>query len=218
MRLSTIEDKLQRAVERFQNRQDSVDGAEAFRPVAERCHPILQRYFRRKQLPQDVVDDLTQDTLLRLYRKVDDYAFRGPFLAYMYQIARSIFHKWLRKSKTRPTTLSIDTPIDDEDGPSFDLEDPQDLPDHHALRLELAARVRELVKQLPPQRRACIELFYFQELAYKDIADRLGATSGAVGANINFAKRQLKKALETRGFGPEGDARPRDRDNATEER
>lgn len=158
---------------------------------------MLRKYFGKKRMPPAALEDLVQDTLIRIFEALDGYEGRGSFLGWVHVIALNQYNGWLRRhirEQNRVVSLAGD---DDDDGPApptLVLDDPS--PEDGSLLDEYRREVRRRVQLLPPRRRACIELYFFQELSYEDIALRLGITVGAVGANLNFAKRQLRREWE----------------------
>ena len=81
--------------------------------------------------------------------------------------------------------------------------EPQELPDSAAVapgerleQQELAALVREAVRDLPPRLREAISLFYFEGYSVEDAARFLDIPSGTVKRRLHDGRKQLQTAAE----------------------
>ncbi|MCG8455877.1 MAG: sigma-70 family RNA polymerase sigma factor, partial [Holophagales bacterium] len=76
--------------------RETGDREVAFRQVFEAYFGPLQRFFRRKGFSREEALDLTQETLLGIYKGWSTYRGESSFRVWMYQVARRIFLKRLR--------------------------------------------------------------------------------------------------------------------------
>jgi RNA polymerase sigma-70 factor (ECF subfamily) len=74
---------------------------------------------------------------------------------------------------------------------------------------EVAKRVRAALAQLPREQRQVIELHWFEELSFAEIAGVVAASAGAVRVRAHRGYVKLRELL-----GPDGDRLPRDRGEA----
>ncbi len=58
--------------------------------------------------------------------------------------------------------------------------------------------LEEAIKELNPEQRACIELFFIQQQCYQEVADNTGYTMKQVKSYIQNGKRNLKNILVKR--------------------
>jgi len=185
--------RLETAVRSFQKGDDP---DKSFRTIFDHCYPAVTRYFAKKRVPFEECHDLAQNTLIHVYDNLKEFRFECPFMAWVWRIAYHDFLKWWRQRRQVETHQSLD---DSDAGTSREiraLEDPSPSADERVDREKLMRLIRDSIRLLPTRKRLCLELFYLQERPYKEIADILGITTGAVGAHINFARKQLKKDLE----------------------
>ena len=71
--------------------------------------------------------------------------------------------------------------------------------------LELGERNAQLeaaLRELPEEHRATVMLFYGQELGSKEVAAVLGCTDQQVRSRLSYARRKLRKALESQEASP----------------
>src|SRR5213593_2916440 len=76
------------------------------------------------------------------------------------------------------------------------LPDPSAVtPEEGAAARQLGQRLEVLVAELPPKQRAALLLSRMDGLAYRDVAEALGSTEGAVKALLFRATQTLKRGL-----------------------
>jgi len=68
-------------------------------------------------------------------------------------------------------------------------------PEEDAIAGELQEQLRHAVTQLPQQEAAVFCLRYFEDLSYKQIAESLQVTSGAVATALHKARAKLEVLL-----------------------
>lgn len=186
-------DRLERAVAHYQQ------GVEREREaifIDGYCRPRLERYFLKRRVRPPAHEDLTQQTLDQTFLSLDGGRFRGdgPFLAYVYTTARNVLSRWREKQEKERGWVSLEDGEDPIDPP----EDERPTPEDEAVDASVKASVRAALAGLSPRRRACVELRFFQDLPYREIASILGITVGAVGAHLDQARDQLKKLIGDR--------------------
>ncbi len=64
---------------------------------------------------------------------------------------------------------------------------------------EMDRRLQECLEKLREHQRACVELFYFKELCYREISDSLKLDIKKVKSYIQNGKRNLKLCIEAQG-------------------
>ncbi len=134
----------------------------------------------------DDARDCTQETFLRVYRKVGEFRAEAAFSTWLYRVTVNTCVGHLRK---RPKS----TPASLED------ENVREIPDNGpevwaSLTREVdEALVREVVAELPPDYRVVIVLRYFQNLSYEEMVGVLGYTMAQVKVKLHRARRAFAK-------------------------
>lgn len=164
------------------------------RKLFDDLYGVLRRFLEGKRLPAADLEDTLQNAIIKILDNLHRWEGRGPFLAYCYRITGNQVNLWWRRRK-QDELFGSTIEADDEEGGPLELPSTAPGPEDDFIDQEISRHLRNAVRQLPPQRRLCLELRLFQDLSYREIAAVLGITVGAVGANINFAKRQLKKVM-----------------------
>lgn len=161
--------------------------ADALRPLIERYQAALRALLSRALGASPDVDDLAQETWMRVVRSAHRYDPEQRFSAWLFAIAWNLVRdRWARTPRT----------VDDAE-----LEE---LPSTHAsaedaaVASDEARRVRKLVEELPERLSEAIFLRYFEELSEKEMAERLGVPLGTVKSRIHNGLRRLHDELHGR--------------------
>lgn len=147
--------------------------------------------------PQDA-DDLTIEAFGKAFRNLRQYTPDYAFSTWLFKIASNNCIDWIRKQKKK--TFSIDNPIGTDDGDEMTIElksdglDPEDI----AIREQKNAIMREVVDKLKPRYKTLVELRYYKEYSYEEIAEELDLPLGTVKAQLFRAREFLLNLMEDR--------------------
>lgn len=162
--------------------------AGAFEALYARHRGPLYRYFAR-QAARASVDDLFQETWLRVIRAKVEYRHDASFRAYLYKIAHSVLVDHYRREghPSRPAPAEVLDPEDPRDGPDAEY-------DAGALR---AAFVTAL-GTLPAEQREAFLLHEEAGLTLEQIATVVGTGRETVKSRLRYAVSRLRQALGDR--------------------
>lgn len=157
---------------------------EAWDLLVEKHCPMVRRFFRFK-FPAEAVDDLTQETFLRLEKKRASEKELENFKAFLMGIARHVGHEQIRRRKRDPG-LSLDEvcAIDLDPRPSTLL----------VKKLEQALLLEGL-RRLSIAHQIVLELFYWEDMTAPEIALVLDENENTIRSRINRAREQLRELL-----------------------
>jgi RNA polymerase sigma factor (sigma-70 family) len=151
----------------------------------QRWNRNLLRFLGRRVREAVDVEDLAQETYLRLLRSPDLREVRNPE-AYLIRVASHVVAEW-RQSQPPP---GVSTPLDD------DLFVDERTPDFEVERRILQQRLDEALKTLSPMMRAVLLLRLRDGRAYKDIAQALGITDRQVKRHLARGYDRLRRSLD----------------------
>jgi RNA polymerase sigma factor (sigma-70 family) len=137
--------------------------------------------------PSDA-EDLTIEAFGKAFKSIKQYAPNFAFSTWLFKIATNNCIDFMRKKKSAPFTF--ETPGDDHDDPSHNIQcgnlDPEEtLINHQKMKM-----MKDIVSKLKPRYRKLIELRYFKEYSYDEIAQELDLPIGTVKAQL-FRARDL---------------------------
>ena len=140
--------------------------------------------------------DLTQEAFTKAFTKLPSYEPRYAFSTWLFKIATNNCIDYIRKK--RLVTLSIDETIKEDSDQQFSYNIRATTPDPEQ-RLVTAQRsklMRALIGQLSTKYRQMIEMRFYQELSYDEIATELNIPLGTVKAQLFRAKEMLHNQLK----------------------
>ena len=134
-------------------------------------------------------EDLTIEAFGKAFRNLSQYAPEYAFSTWLFRIASNNCIDFLRKK--RAITIPIDTTSENNEGYSGIVIQATDLnPEEHMIKNQKAEELMEIVQQLKPRYRQLIELRYFKEFSYDEIAQHMQLPLGTVKAQL-FRAREL---------------------------
>jgi len=151
-------------------------------------------YFMLLKMVNNKIDaeDLTIEAFGKAFKNIDLYTPNFAFSTWLFKIATNNCIDYLRKKKMEKKTVSIDKE-EVEDGfyePQINLmaEDPD--PEEVMIMRQKEVLLKSIVQKLNLRYRRLIELRYFDELSYLEIANELKIPVGTVKARL-FRSREL---------------------------
>jgi RNA polymerase sigma-70 factor (ECF subfamily) len=147
---------------------------------------------------RDDADDLTIEAFGKAFRKLPTYAPNYAFSTWLFKIAINNCIDHIRKKRLQ--TLSMDETIkpDSEREFSHNIPDYEPDPEQAMMHEEKLSHVRHLVEKMNVKYRTMIELRYYEELSYEEIAQELSLPLGTVKAQLFRAKELLYQQLQTK--------------------
>jgi RNA polymerase sigma-70 factor, ECF subfamily len=143
-------------------------------------------------------EEVVQDALLTVVRKIDTFRGESAFGSWLYRIVANAAYQKLRGRQSRQRELSLDEvlPYFDESGchvsPMVDWSPRTDDP---ALQVELRAALTSAIDDLPATYRAALILRDVEGRSTRQIAETLGLSLPAVKTRVHRARLFLRKRL-----------------------
>lgn len=156
--------------------------SDAYRPLVDRYHQGLIRYVYAFVLDEDVAQDIAQEAFIDAYRHLGTYDNRYAFSTWLYRIARN---RALRQTKYAKRRTEFNEATADERETTAEQLD----------RALTAQRVQTAVASLKPDYRSAIQLYYWEDKSYEDIAVLLDTPVNTVRTWLRRAKEELRSEL-----------------------
>ena len=139
---------------------------------------------------KDDADDLTIEAFGKAFKRLDQYTPNFAFSTWLFKIATNNCIDFIRKKKNN--TFSIDKPFENEEGGEMGMTLRSDFldPEEKMQKKEKINMMHDVVDKLKPRYRQLVEMRYFEELSYEEIAEKLELPLGTVKAQL-FRAREL---------------------------
>lgn len=174
--------------------------ADAFAGLVERHQERLLRLCERLLGDVEEARDATQDVLLKAYRKAAEVEPRGQVYTWLYRIAvNHCLNKLRRRKLVRFLRFGASGGPDGEEPLSYEPADETPGPEEAMAARRRWAATRKAIDRLPENQRAVLVLVRFEGMAYKQVAEVLGITEGAVESRLFRAMRRLEGAQDSPG-------------------
>jgi len=172
----------------------AVDGDEkAFAELMNRYRDsIYYMLLKMVNNPSDA-DDLTIEAFGKAFKNIHLYTPNYAFSTWLFRIATNNCIDFIRKKKSAPT--AIEQQQDEQDDPAAHLQSDMPGPEEEMMQKQKIRHLIHVVSQLKPKYRRLIELRYYKEYSYEEIANELNLPLGTVKAQIFRAKELLYNIL-----------------------
>jgi len=140
-----------------------------------------------------VVEDIAQETFVRMLVSIEKYEFRAPFQSWLFRIAVNLCRDHMRKKKVRRIITRFQT--DSETGEEQIFVDAGQDPTQDVQNSERMHMIRQALDKISESSRIVFVLRELKELSYDEIAETLGWKIGTVKSRLFRARRELAELL-----------------------
>jgi RNA polymerase sigma-70 factor (ECF subfamily) len=134
-------------------------------------------------------EDLTIEAFGKAFHNIDSFTPEYAFSTWLFKIATNNCIDFIRKKQVTPTP--IDQLQDDLDSVTVNIQSDLPDPEETLINDQKIAVLRDIVNQLKPRYRNLIDLRYYKEYSYEEIAAELKLPIGTVKAQLYRAKSLL---------------------------
>lgn len=150
-----------------------------------------------------LVDEVTQETLLRVLDQLDTFEGRSQFTTWVHKIAVRIALTELRRKRWRDSSLDELTENEDVPPPPGLLADSHAGPETSAERADMLAHVRRIIEEeLTDRQREALILLGVRDMPMEDAAKKLKTNRNALYKLLHDARVRLKSRLSMEDIAP----------------
>jgi RNA polymerase sigma-70 factor (ECF subfamily) len=167
--------------------------------LAQYGQPIYSLMARTLRDSADAAD-VTQEVFVKVFRNISSFHGEASLRTWIYRIAlheASNQRRWWSRHKRQEMT--IDAPIENEDGESFCLADAlaarDASPYEQAANAQVQRQVMEALQMLPASFREVVVLREMEGFGYEEIAEMLEVNLGTVKSRLTRGRAALRAAL-----------------------
>lgn len=138
---------------------------------------------------EDEAEDITIKSFARAFDKIDTFDDQYQFKTWLFTISNNLYIDQLRKKKTETISIhknpqEIHKIVDEDPSPADQLIQEQNL-----------AQLKSYIQQLKPHYQVVINMRYFQELSYKEMAEKIGEPMNNIKVKLLRAKKLLAEII-----------------------
>ncbi len=151
-------------------------------------------YMLLKMVSNNIdAEDLTIEAFGKAFKNIEQYTASFAFSTWLFKIATNNCIDFIRKK--RSNTISIDQGEEPIDSSPLAIHSGTLDPEENLIKRQKEILLRDIVTQLKPRYRRLIELRYFKEYSYEEIAKEMDLPLGTVKAQLFRARELLFNVL-----------------------
>lgn len=154
----------------------------------------ILNYLFRMTGSREEAEDLTQDTFVLAFRKLDSLKEPEKFQSWLYRIAQNNVYQRYRGKQ--PQMESIDQEESPELSDVHNLATPRHSPEQEVLSVELQELVASTISELPEKYRTVFVLSAVQRLSYQEISEIVGRSLASVKSDIHRARVVVRDRIK----------------------
>lgn len=160
----------------------------AFKKVYHRYYKMVAVYITKNSGSREDVEDIFQDALFVLVKKVrePDFKLTAKLGTYLYGIVEKI---WLNKLRGEKSIIPID-----------EMEEELEMEEGGILEKERVEAKHQLIKmvfkELPEACQTLLKTYYYEKQSLKKIAEQMGYTSYFIKVKKHRCMNEFKKRVE----------------------
>jgi RNA polymerase sigma factor (sigma-70 family) len=147
---------------------------------------------------QDDAEDLTIEAFGKAFKSIHQYTPNFAFSTWLFKIATNNCIDFIRKRRGG-LTISIDQNNFDREEMPIHIQTNELDPEENLINQQKVKLMRDIVQKLKPRYRKLVEMRYFEELSYEEIAASLELPIGTVKAQLFRARELLFNILKSSG-------------------
>ena len=163
---------------------------EALELMLARIHPMLYRWALANAIDVDDADDIAQQTLVAVYRKIDQFRSESPLAVWLYRLTTRTA---AQRRRTFVRRKALDARVHADVARRAYETDPGGRVD----RDRLTSLVRQCYDRLPPQQRAALSLVDLEGYTPAEAAELMELAPVTLRANLFKARSSVRRQIFT---------------------
>ena len=143
---------------------------------------------------KELAEDIFQETFVKVIVTIKQggYTENGKFKAWIMRIAHNLVIDSFRQERSENTISNDEVEVDLFNNRDLCEETIED----SLVRRQVLSDVRKLVKHLPDNQREVLEMRYYQDLSFKEIADLTGVSINTALGRMRYASLNMRRMAE----------------------
>lgn len=143
---------------------------------------------------ETTAEDITIETFSKAFDKIATYNSEFQFNTWLISIAKNVHIDLIRKKKS---SLFIEI-TDEQDRTAYNVADTTPSAEDVLITEQNLSQLLQFIKELKPHYQEVIQLRYFQEMSYQEIANKIDEPLSNVKIKLLRAKKLLSEIIQNR--------------------
>lgn len=174
-------------------RMSGAMGRAAFDRIFEEFSPAIFNYVLRMVGDSDRAADITQDTFIKAYRKLDTLTDEKSTRSWLYRIATNTAIDEMRRRRWV-------SPLQSGEDVRYERPDTGPGPEAMVMNATLDDRIQRALMQLRPNHRQCLILSDLEDMSAQQIGEVMELSYGAVRTLLCRARGEMRRLLAAEGL------------------
>jgi RNA polymerase sigma-70 factor, ECF subfamily len=163
----------------------------AFKLIVERYEPLIKGFLYKRLKDEERVQDLTQDTFLRVHRARARYDSARKFSTWIFTIASNLLKNEYRNRSRRRETPFTELRKESQQQASarpIEFESDSPTPEQSTYRGELRDAIRQAIGRMDEHHRIPFVMREVEDRTYEEISEAIGVPVGTVKSRLFRAR------------------------------
>lgn len=169
-----------------------VDDQVAFTYLLDHYWNEVYGFMLKRTENETDAEDITIETFSKAFDKIASYNPEYQFNTWLIAIAKNVHIDLLRKKKT---SLFVEI-TDEEDQQAYNVADTSPTAEDELITEQNLSQLLRYIKELKPHYQEVIQLRYFQELSYQEMAEQLNEPLNNIKIKLLRAKKLLAEIIK----------------------
>lgn len=158
----------------------------AFRELLQLYKERLYWHIRKIVISHDDADDVLQNTFIKVHRSIDKFKGESKLFSWLYRIATNESITHINKNAKRLQISNEEQKSNAINNLTADVYFEGD---------EIQLKLQKAIASLPEKQQIVFNMKYFDNIKYKDMADILKTSEGALKASYHIAVKKIETYL-----------------------
>ncbi|MDQ0360466.1 RNA polymerase sigma factor [Breznakia pachnodae] len=160
-------------------------------------HIISKVYYWCYTVVKDeaIAKDLAQESLIRIYQKINTLDTPEAFHSWMYILVRNICYRYVNSHRNSDTTFLESDEYSEYFENTIEDERTENLPNESYNLKETRELIVGFIQNLPVKQREVIMMFYLEEFTINEIMEILNCKNGTVKSHLHSGRKNLEKQI-----------------------
>ena len=167
----------------------------AFDALLHRYESKVFTYIAYSVRSEELAQDLFQECFIKIITKLQNgqYTENGKFASWVMRIAHNLIIDYHRQNQTKTEISNDEVEIDLFNHASIAVDEnrEKEMIDQHVL-----ADIKALIKLLPESQREVVLMRYYDELSFKEIAEKTGVSINTALGRMRYALINLRRLAD----------------------